>query len=202
MEVWIRCGPSALPQHRGTDPRGLLELFGFALLLLSLRSQPAVRFRSRCGDIALRLPHSTHLELNCGSSSLLLFAQLLSNFRLLLQPLLQSLLGRLRLLLEALLEKLLLLPRQLLLFALLVHECLEHPFVALIAASRRCRCLCGGRGGSAPILVETLLHHRCCGGRSATILDLLLHQLRLLLLLLLQKAKDHPEIGARVRACY
>ena len=37
------------------------------------------------------------------------------------------------------------------------------------------------------------------GGRSASILDLLLHELRLLLLLLLQKAKDNREIGASIR---
>ena len=104
--------------------------------------------------------------------------------------LLQPLLGSLRLLLQSLFQLL-----------LLAHERLHQLAVPLIALPPLvcCRCCCcsGGRGGSAPILLEALLHRRGCGGRSAPILDLLLHQLLHLLLLLLQKAKDYTEVGAR-----
>ena len=100
---------------------------------------------------------------------LLLLQALLGSLCLLLEPLL----GNLRLLLETLLELLLLLQHLLLVLPLLGHERLDKPFVALIAPPR---CFRGG----------------------APILDLLLHQLRLLLLLLLQKVKDYTKIGASI----
>ena len=109
------------------------------------------------GGFALRAPQFVHRKLN-----------LLMSTGLLLQLLLQPLFGSQRLLLQSLFKLLLLLQRLLLLLPLLVHERLEHPFVALIAPPR------GFRGG-APILVDAPLH-----------LELLLHQLLLLLLLLLQ----------------
>ena len=138
--------------------------------MLCLRRTPLLQ-RCLISGFALLILQFVHRELNLGVSVglllQLLLLPLLSNLRLLLQLLLQSLLGRLRLLLETSLEKLLLLQRLLLLLSLLVHDRLEHPFVALIAPPR------GFRGG-APILVDAPLH-----------LELLLHQLLLLLLLLL-----------------
>ena len=110
----------------------------------------------------------------------LLLQSLLGSICLLLQLLLQPLLGIQRLFLQPLLKTLLLLQRLLLLLPLLVHERLEHPFVALIAPPR-------GFHGGAPILVDAFLH-----------LELLLQQLLLLLLLLLQYAKQCSKIwGAR-----
>ena len=156
----------------------VLELFGLALLFSRLLRRALLRNRRRGSSITLRFPQIIHRKLNLRGSVLLLLQPLLCNLGLLLQLLLQSLLGRLRLLQKALLEELLLLQRLLLLLPLLLHDSLEHafvtlivrlehPFVALIAPPR------GFRGG-APILVDAPLH-----------LELLLHQLLLLLLLLL-----------------
>ena len=154
----IRFGTGRQRCRKTTEPghEAILKLFSFTLLFPSLLRQAPPRLLRRCGSEALRTLYIPSL---------------------LLQLLLQSLLRRRSLLLKTVLEQLLLLQRLLLHLPLLIHERLEHPFLALLHIRRCC-------SGSTTILY-LLLHELC----------LLLHQLRLLLLLLLQKVKDNAKIG-------